>query len=182
MDEIILPEDVTRWDQSLGSVAGAIVDDEMARYVGPATTVVDLAGQTAVPGFIEGHGHFMGLGQSRMVIDLMDTTSFDQIVSLVAEAVKTAIERGEQALLFLNRRGFAPLTLCRSCGHRLACPNCDAWLVDHRFRRRLVCHHCGFAMPLPDRCPKCDAVESFAPVGPGVERLEQEAAELFPAK
>jgi primosomal protein N' (replication factor Y) (superfamily II helicase) len=102
------------------------------------------------------------------------------IAPRLAEAVKTAIERGEQALLFLNRRGFAPLTLCRSCGHRLACPNCDAWLVDHRFRRRLVCHHCGFAMPLPDKCPKCEAVESFAPVGPGVERLEQEAAELFP--
>jgi len=102
------------------------------------------------------------------------------IAPRLAEAVKTAIERGEQALLFLNRRGFAPLTLCRSCGHRLACPNCDAWLVDHRFRRRLVCHHCGFAMPLPDQCPKCDAAGSFAPVGPGVERLEQEAAELFP--
>ena len=102
------------------------------------------------------------------------------IAPRLAEAVKIAIERGEQALLFLNRRGFAPLTLCRSCGHRLACPNCDAWLVDHRFRRRLVCHHCGFAMPLPDKCPKCEAVESFAPVGPGVERLEQEAAELFP--
>jgi primosomal protein N' (replication factor Y) len=102
------------------------------------------------------------------------------IAPRLAEAVQTAIARGEQALLFLNRRGFAPLTLCRSCGHRLACPNCDAWLVDHRFRRRLVCHHCGFAMPLPDRCPKCDATESFAPVGPGVERLEHEAAELFP--
>src|SRR5262245_43302917 len=102
------------------------------------------------------------------------------IAPRLAEAVQTAIGRGEQALLFLNRRGFAPLTLCRSCGHRLACPNCDAWLVDHRFRRRLVCHHCGFAMPLPDRCPKCDATESFAPVGPGVERLAQEAAELFP--
>jgi primosomal protein N' (replication factor Y) len=102
------------------------------------------------------------------------------IAPRLVEAVKTAIERGEQALLFLNRRGFAPLTLCRSCGHRLACPNCDAWLVDHRFRRRLVCHHCGFAMPLPDKCPKCEAVESFAPVGPGVERLEQEVAELFP--
>jgi primosomal protein N' (replication factor Y) len=102
------------------------------------------------------------------------------IAPRLAEAVQTAIGRGEQALLFLNRRGFAPLTLCRSCGHRLACPNCDAWLVDHRFRRRLVCHHCGFAMPLPERCPKCEATESFAPVGPGVERLEQEAAELFP--
>jgi primosomal protein N' (replication factor Y) (superfamily II helicase) len=102
------------------------------------------------------------------------------IAPRLAEAVQTAIGRGEQALLFLNRRGFAPLTLCRSCGHRLACPNCDAWLVDHRFRRRLVCHHCGFAMPLPDKCPKCEATDSFAPVGPGVERLEQEAAELFP--
>ncbi len=102
------------------------------------------------------------------------------IAPRLAEAVKTAIERGEQALLFLNRRGFAPLTLCRGCGHRLSCPNCDAWLVDHRFRRRLVCHHCGFAMPLPEQCPHCQATESFAPVGPGVERLEQEAAELFP--
>jgi primosomal protein N' (replication factor Y) len=102
------------------------------------------------------------------------------IAPRLAEAVKTAVERGEQALLFLNRRGFAPLTLCRSCGYRLACPNCDAWLVDHRFRRRLVCHHCGFAMPLPDKCPKCEAVDSLAPVGPGVERLQQEAAELFP--
>jgi primosomal protein N' (replication factor Y) len=97
----------------------------------------------------------------------------------LAEAVKTAIERGEQALLFLNRRGFAPLTLCNSCGLRLACPNCDAWLVDHRFRRRLVCHHCGFSMPPPAACPKCAATESFVAVGPGVERLEQEAAELF---
>ncbi|MGH6770789.1 MAG: replication restart helicase PriA, partial [Xanthobacteraceae bacterium] len=102
------------------------------------------------------------------------------ITPRLAEAVKTAVERGEQALLFLNRRGFAPLTLCRNCGYRLACPNCDAWLVDHRFRRRLVCHHCGFAMPLPDQCPKCEATDSFAPVGPGVERLEQEVSELFP--
>ena len=67
------------------------------------------------------------------------------IAPRLAEAVKTAVERGEQALLFLNRRGYAPLTLCRQCGYRLACPNCDAWLVDHRFKRRLVCHHCGFA-------------------------------------
>ena len=102
------------------------------------------------------------------------------IAPRLAAAVKTALESGEQALLFLNRRGFAPLTLCNACGHRLACPNCDAWLVDHRFKRRLVCHHCGFAMPLPDRCPKCQATESFVAVGPGVERLEQEAAELFP--
>jgi primosomal protein N' (replication factor Y) len=102
------------------------------------------------------------------------------IAPRLAEAVKTTIERGEQALLFLNRRGFAPLTLCRQCGFRFACPNCDAWLVDHRFRRRLVCHHCGFSMPPPAQCPQCQATDSLAAVGPGVERLEHEAAELFP--
>src|SRR5262245_12058380 len=102
------------------------------------------------------------------------------IAPRLAAAVTTALERGEQALLFLNRRGYAPLTLCRNCGFRLACPNCDAWLVDHRFRRRLVCHHCGFAMPPPAQCPHCQATDSFVAVGPGVERLEQEAAELFP--
>jgi primosomal protein N' (replication factor Y) (superfamily II helicase) len=102
------------------------------------------------------------------------------IAPRLAQAVTSALERGEQALLFLNRRGYAPLTLCRRCGFRLACPNCDAWLVDHRFRRRLVCHHCGFSMPPPMQCPHCQAANSFVAVGPGVERLEQEAAELFP--
>src|SRR5499427_408606 len=102
------------------------------------------------------------------------------ISASLATAVKTALERREQALLFLNRRGYAPLTLCRACGFRFACPNCDAWLVDHRFRRRLVCHHCGFGMPHPPNCPKCGAAESFVPVGPGVERLEEEARLLFP--
>jgi len=103
------------------------------------------------------------------------------IAPRLAQAVTVAIESGEQALLFLNRRGYAPLTLCRRCGFRLACPNCDAWLVDHRFRRRLVCHHCGFSMPPQPQCPHCHAADPFVAVGPGVERLEQEAAELFPA-
>jgi primosomal protein N' (replication factor Y) len=98
----------------------------------------------------------------------------------LAEAVGDALARSEQALLFLNRRGYAPLTLCRACGFRLSCPNCDAWLVEHRFRRQLVCHHCGFAMPPPAACPKCQAQDSFAAVGPGVERLEEEVAALFP--
>jgi primosomal protein N' (replication factor Y) len=102
------------------------------------------------------------------------------IAPRLAEAVAHVLERNEQALLFLNRRGYAPLTLCRACGLRLSCPNCDAWLVEHRFRRQLVCHHCGFAMPPPPACPKCQTKESFAPVGPGVERLEEEAAALFP--
>ena len=98
----------------------------------------------------------------------------------LAEAVKIALERKEQALLFLNRRGYAPLTLCRACGFRFSCPNCDAWLVDHRFRRQLVCHHCGYFTPPPPTCPKCQASASFVACGPGVERLEEEAAALFP--
>ncbi|MDR3422389.1 MAG: primosomal protein N' [Xanthobacteraceae bacterium] len=102
------------------------------------------------------------------------------IAPSLAGAVQTALERGEQALFFLNRRGYAPLTLCRACGFRFSCPNCDAWLVDHRFRRQLVCHHCGFAMPHPAACPNCQAMNSFAAIGPGVERLEEEVRELFP--
>ncbi|MBR0796514.1 primosomal protein N' [Bradyrhizobium jicamae] len=98
----------------------------------------------------------------------------------LAEQIRYAIERREQALLFLNRRGYAPLTLCRACGHRFACTICDAWLVDHRFRQRLVCHHCGFSMPRPNICPHCAAEESLVAVGPGVERLQEEAASIFP--
>ncbi|WP_024514796.1 primosomal protein N' [Bradyrhizobium sp. Tv2a-2] len=98
----------------------------------------------------------------------------------LAQEIQNAIERREQALLFLNRRGYAPLTLCRACGHRFACTICDAWLVDHRFRQRLVCHHCGFSMPRPHICPHCAAEESLVAVGPGVERLQEEAASLFP--
>jgi primosomal protein N' (replication factor Y) (superfamily II helicase) len=102
------------------------------------------------------------------------------ISPFLAEQMKIAIERHEQALLFLNRRGYAPLTLCRACGHRFACTICDAWLVDHRFRQRLVCHHCGFSMPRPHACPNCQAEESLVAIGPGVERLQEEAASLFP--
>ncbi|MCA6099695.1 primosomal protein N' [Bradyrhizobium australafricanum] len=102
------------------------------------------------------------------------------ISPVLAEQIRHAIERREQALLFLNRRGYAPLTLCRACGHRFACTICDAWLVDHRFRQRLVCHHCGFSMPRPNICPHCAAEESLIAVGPGVERLQEEAAHIFP--
>ncbi len=88
---------------------------------------------------------------------------------------------GEQALLFLNRRGYAPLTLCRTCGHRLQCPQCTAWLVEHRLLGKLQCHHCGHSARLPETCPSCEATESFHACGPGVERLAEEVAELFPA-
>jgi len=102
------------------------------------------------------------------------------IAPRLAEAVKLALERKEQALLFLNRRGYAPLTVCRACGYRFACPNCDAWLVEHRFRRRLVCHHCGYSVATPQQCPNCAATDTLAACGPGVERLEEEVAALFP--
>jgi primosomal protein N' (replication factor Y) len=95
-------------------------------------------------------------------------------------AIRETIGRGEQAMLFLNRRGYAPLTLCRRCGHRMQCPNCTAWLVEHRARRELRCHHCGHAVPIPEQCPACEAVESLTAVGPGVERITEEAGALFP--
>jgi len=98
----------------------------------------------------------------------------------LAEALKETLAAGEQAMLFLNRRGYAPLTLCRGCGFRLQCPHCTAWLVEHRRAGRLVCHHCGFALTPPDRCPECQAEDSFAACGPGVERIAEEAAALFP--
>jgi len=102
------------------------------------------------------------------------------IAPRLVAAVRATIARGDQALLFLNRRGYAPLTLCRSCGSRLKCPHCEAWLVDHRFQRRLLCHYCGFGMPRPAACPACRATEPFVACGPGVERLEEELAALFP--
>ena len=90
------------------------------------------------------------------------------------------LERGEQSLLFLNRRGFAPLTLCRNCGHRFQCPNCTAWMVEHRLLHRLACHHCGHVMPPPKACPECGEEDSLVACGPGVERIADELAELFP--
>lgn len=108
------------------------------------------------------------------------TAPGDWLSEPLVEAVAAALDRGEQALLFLNRRGYAPLTLCRACGHRLDCPNCAASLVEHRFRRQLLCHHCGHIEPLPDTCPSCGAEGKLVPVGPGIERLAEEAERRFP--
>jgi primosomal protein N' (replication factor Y) (superfamily II helicase) len=83
-------------------------------------------------------------------------------------------------LLFLNRRGYAPLTLCRGCGHRLDCPNCAASLVEHRFRKQMQCHHCGYLEPTPTACPSCHVEGKLVPCGPGIERLTEEASLLFP--
>jgi primosomal protein N' (replication factor Y) (superfamily II helicase) len=96
------------------------------------------------------------------------------------ENVKAALDAGDQAMLFLNRRGYAPLTLCRACGHRLDCPNCSASLVEHRFRRIMMCHHCAHQEPVPNACPKCEVEGKLVSVGPGVERLAEEAVKNFP--
>ena len=98
----------------------------------------------------------------------------------VVEAIGAALGQGSQAMVFLNRRGYAPLTLCRSCGHRMECPNCRAWLVEHRYAGRLSCHHCGHSIPMPPACPSCSAIDSLAACGPGVERIAEEIAVLFP--
>ena len=98
----------------------------------------------------------------------------------LVRALEETLERKEQALLFLNRRGYAPLTLCRTCGHRFQCPNCTAWMVEHRLLARLACHHCGHVMPPPEVCPECKAEDSLVACGPGVERIADEVAALFP--
>ncbi|MEG3619381.1 primosomal protein N' [Magnetovibrio sp. PR-2] len=96
------------------------------------------------------------------------------------EALTQTFEAGQQAMLFLNRRGYAPLTLCRTCGFRMKCPNCSAWLVEHRVRGRLQCHHCGHNIQMPTQCPECSCEGTFAACGPGVERLAEEAMNTFP--
>lgn len=98
----------------------------------------------------------------------------------LVEELERNLEAGEQSLLFLNRRGYAPLTLCRHCGHRFQCPNCTAWMVEHRFTARLACHHCGHMTPVPKACPECHEEESLVACGPGVERIADEVAALFP--
>ena len=102
------------------------------------------------------------------------------IAPTVLKAIEECLKRGEQSLLFLNRRGYAPLTLCRHCGHRFQCPNCTAWMVEHRLVRRLACHHCGHVMPPPDACPECNAEDALVPCGPGVERISEEVQKFFP--
>jgi primosomal protein N' (replication factor Y) len=98
----------------------------------------------------------------------------------LVNAVNKRLAAGEQSLLFINRRGYAPLTLCRKCGHRMKSPTSDSWLVEHRFENRLVCHHTGYSIPKPRSCPSCNAVNSLAACGPGVERVAEEAAERWP--
>ncbi|MBD8678622.1 primosomal protein N' [Sphingomonas sp. CFBP 13720] len=102
------------------------------------------------------------------------------IAPTLVTAIDATLARGEQALLFLNRRGYAPLTLCRTCGHRFQCPNCTAWMVEHRLIDRLSCHHCGHIIPTPRACPECKTEDSLVACGPGVERIADEVALLWP--
>jgi primosomal protein N' (replication factor Y) len=96
------------------------------------------------------------------------------------EALAATLASGEQAMLFLNRRGYAPLTLCQSCGHKMTCRDCSSWLVEHRYRKRLICHQCGYEIATPPNCPQCGAAASLIACGPGVERVAEEFAALFP--
>jgi primosomal protein N' (replication factor Y) len=124
-------------------------------------------------------------GASLPAIDIVDLRDEQPergrwLAPRLVKELEARLERGEQSLLFLNRRGYAPLTLCRSCGHRFQCPNCTAWLVEHRFSRRLACHHCGHEVPTPDACPECGEADCLVACGPGVERIADEVAELLP--
>lgn len=99
---------------------------------------------------------------------------------ILVRAIGKTVERGEQALLFLNRRGYAPLTLCRVCGHRFQCPQCSSWLVEHRFRNQIQCHQCGYSEPTPEACPECGTLDHLVACGPGVERIAEEVEKHFP--
>ncbi|MFC0340907.1 primosomal protein N' [Paracoccus niistensis] len=111
-----------------------------------------------------------------------DLPSGRWISPTLGRAVEERLERGEQSLLFLNRRGYAPVTTCRACGHQIGCDDCDARMVEHRFQRRLICHQCGATKPIPVACPACEVEGKLAAIGPGVERLAEEVAERFPER
>ncbi len=95
-------------------------------------------------------------------------------------ALEKVLAAGEQAMLFLNRRGYAPLTLCEACGHKFTCPHCSAWLVEHKYKKRLACHQCGYELAMPTECPQCHEAGTLIPCGPGVERVAEEFTQFFP--
>ena len=117
-----------------------------------------------------------------MAIDMrQETLPADRWISpRLQKMVEARIQAGEQSLLFINRRGYAPITLCRACGNQVGCDHCDARMVEHRFLKRLMCHQCGESKPVPKICPSCAVEDRLAVVGPGVERLAEEATALFP--
>jgi primosomal protein N' (replication factor Y) len=126
--------------------------------------------------------HGVAVMPQTKLIDLRETKTEpgSWLSQPLREALAVTLAAGEQAMLFLNRRGYAPLTLCQSCGHKMMCRDCSSWLVEHRYRKRLVCHQCGYETATPPKCPECDAETSFIACGPGVERVAEEFASLFP--
>jgi len=116
------------------------------------------------------------------ILDLrVDKPERQHFVSpVLRDEMELTLAKHEQVLLFLNRRGFAPLTLCRTCGHRIECPKCTAWLVEHKRTHHLHCHHCGYSMKEPEKCPSCGDTDSLVACGPGVERIADEVKEYFP--
>ena len=118
-------------------------------------------------------------------VELIDIRSSESrngswISPMLQKAIQETIEHDEQVLLFLNRRGYAPLNICKVCGYRNECPSCSAWLVEHRSKSRLQCHHCGYNVKVPTSCPECGAEDTLVAAGPGVERIEEEVRQLFP--
>lgn len=98
----------------------------------------------------------------------------------LVEALENNLKRGEQSVLFLNRRGYAPLLICRDCGHRIECPSCSAWLTEHKNAQKMMCHHCGYVDEIPEICPHCGSKEGLTACGPGVERVAEEVKARFP--
>jgi primosomal protein N' (replication factor Y) (superfamily II helicase) len=137
-----------------GRYARLHLPERHGRATLPEATLVDMRSEETAPG------------------DFLSPTLIDAMVETLAQ--------GEQTLLFLNRRGFAPLTLCKACGHKMGCPRCTSWLVEHRYKRKLVCHHCGYDRNAPAACPECKTAGAFIACGPGVERVAEEVKLKFP--
>ncbi len=144
----------TLWNAQSGRYRWLKLEDRHGAAVMPAVTLIDLRQTSPEPG--------------------------SWLAAPLVEAVAENLARGEQSLLFLNRRGYAPLVLCRACGERLKAPDTDSWLVEHRYSGRLVCHLTGYSIPRPRLCPHCQAEDSLVSVGPGVERIAEEVARRFP--
>lgn len=101
--------------------------------------------------------------------------------SILVKQIEEKLSAKEQVMLYINRRGYAPLVLCGKCGHRIQCPNCNVYLTAHnKDDTRCCCHHCGYSMRLPKVCPKCQAEDSWTLCGPGIERIEEEVKNRFP--
>ncbi|HJD60330.1 MAG TPA: primosomal protein N' [Rickettsia endosymbiont of Omalisus fontisbellaquei] len=99
---------------------------------------------------------------------------------ILIEAIKSNLDNKRQTLLFLNRRGYAPLMLCKACGHRFTCKFCSSWMVVHKATKKLECHHCGYQSKIFNSCPECLEDEALTICGPGIERIEEEVKALFP--